>query len=370
MNRTVLGSAWTRLSGRAWVLLALLVLASGWRAEAQQDPALQSACRVLLATYGEPSPSELPNGSATANWAILERVGLPIFLEHEALRVGSWSVLWSPVRKELERHGFAALDPLEAMGWWDETRRDHQRFVRMLASRGLLDSREPKERRRGEALRDGLTGLERQLEEIRANVRFEQAGWSFTGSASLAPAQRMVRMVLRGSQPCSTTGRDRAAQLALKGRIFPDPSAPSGIKVQLLESVFTSHGCEETFQSQVASLLPLTLGGEGRVSGQLLIQLRDESLTGRLQLDIAYRPGGGSLQTGHGIYSLRGSLAADGTAQATLTPVTVSGSKALRESLDKSGLLEGQLREGQGAGAVLHPVFRQPLNWRATNQRR
>lgn len=314
-----------------------------------------------------PPAAQIPDGSASASWAIMERVGLPGLLRQEPLRTGEWSRIWEPVRSELEKRAFSAIEPLEAMTWWEETRKEPQRFLRLLVQRGQIDARIPAERKRGEALREALDLANTRLDEVRANVRFEKAGWSFTGTASLVPQQRLVRLVLRGSQPCPNTGKTRAANLALKGRLFLDKTSPEGVKVQILEDEFTSNGCEETLKSRLSSLLPLDgASGEARVSGNLVLQLRDETVTGRLQLDVAYRPGGGSLQTGHGTYSLRGTLSADGSAHATLTPISTSGSKMLREGLQRAGSLEAQVKSGQGSGSISLPLLDQPLTWRAT----
>jgi hypothetical protein len=117
--------------------------------------------------------------------------------------------------------------------------------------------------------------------------------------------------------------------------------------------------------SKIAGMAPLTSGGEARVNGSLVVQMRDEIITGRLQIDLAYRPTGDALQTGHGTYSVRGSLAADGTAYATLTPVSTSGGKLFREALNKSGALEGLIKAGQGSGGIILPLFKRPLSWRA-----
>lgn len=315
---------------------------------------------------GGPQADQLPDGSASANWAIMERVGLPEFLLQEPLQAGQWSQIWAPVSGELEKRSFSAIEPLEAVTWWEETRKEPQRFLRLLVQRGLIDARVPAERKRGEALRDALNLANTKLDESRANVRFERAGWSFTGTTSLVPSQRVVRLVLRGSQPCPNTGKSRAANLALKGRLFYDKAAPEGLKVQILEREFTSNGCEETLKSRLSEMLPLTNGGEARASGSLVLQLRDETLTGRLQIDVAFRPGGGALQTGHGTYSLRGTLGPDGSAHATLTPISTSGSKMFREALNKAGALEAQIKSGQGSGSISLSLFGQPLSWRAT----
>lgn len=335
---------------------------------AQQDPALKVSSARLVEAYLRTGPSnqELPDGSATANWAIMERVGLPEMLLQDALQVGGWTTIWAPVRGELDKRGFSGLDPLEAVTWWDETRKEPGRFLRLMVQRGLLDSRVPKDRNRGNALRESLGLASTKLEEVRANVRFDKAGWSFTGTASLVPSQRVVRLVLRGSQPCGISGKARAANLALKGRLYSDKSAQDGLKVQVLEREFTSNGCEETLNAKLSSMAALTSGGEARVTGTLVVQLRDESLTGRLQLDVSYRPAGGALQTGHATYSLRGSLSSDGSAHATLTPISCSGEKKFREALNKTGALEGQVKGRQGSGGLSLPLFKQPLSWRAS----
>jgi hypothetical protein len=357
-----------RRLGLLAVLLSLCFAAVQAPARAQQDPALQTASKLLVEAYlkAGPSKKELPDGSATANWAIMQKVGLVQFLEQEPLQTGSWSAIWSPLKAELDKLGFPSLEPLEALTWWEETRKDPQRFIRLLVERGLIDSRIPKERNRGSALREALGLTVSKLEEVRANVRFERAGWSFTGTASLVPSQRVVRMVLRGSQPCPVSGRARAANVAVKGRLLADKAVPEGFRVQLLDNEFTSNGCEQTLKTQISSLMSLSSGGEARVSGSLVLQSKDEILTGRLQVDLSYRPAGAALQTGHGTFAMRGNLDPDGGAHATLTPISTSGSRILREALNKAGALEGQIKSGQGSGGISMPAFKQPLTWRAT----
>lgn len=332
------------------------------------NPALAVSTKRALDTYLRTGPQakEIGDGSSSANWGILRKIGIPDLLDQAPLQVGDWDTVWAPVNTELEKRGFSSLDPLEALTWVEETRKEPARFLRLLASRGLIDARVPKDRQRGEALRESLLSISRKLGEVRANVRFERSGWSFTGTASLVPSQRVVRIALSGSQPCADTGRARTANLAIKGRLFLDKSVPEGIKVQILEDVFSSTGCEETIKGRIAQMVEISLGGEARVSGNLIIDVKDDVLTGRLQLDIAYRPEGDSLQTGHGTYSLRGSLRRDGTAHATLTPVSTSGSRGLREALAKAGSMEGQISMGQGAGGILMPLFRGSLGWRAS----
>lgn len=350
------------------LILACLAL-SQERVKAQPaDPALSVATKRALDAYLKtgPSKNELSDGSSSANWGMLRKVGIPELLHQSALQVGAWSTVWGPVSAELEKRGFGSLDPLEALTWLEETRKEPARFLRLLAGRGLLDVRVPKDRQRGEALWESLESIARKLEEVRANVRYERSGWSYTGTASLVPSQRVIRIALSGSQPCAGTGRARTANLALKGRLYLDSSVPEGIKVHILEDSFTSTGCEDTLKARIAEMVPLEWGGEARVSGSLIVEVKDDVLTGRLQLDVAYRPPGDSLQTGHGVYSLRGSLGADGAAHATLTPVSTSGSRALREALAKAGSLEGQIAKGQGAGGINMPFFRQAANWRAT----
>ncbi len=336
---------------------------------AQQDPAMRTISRQMVETYLRQGPptEQLPDGSASASWAIMERVGLPELLQQEPLKAGEWATIWAPISGELEKRAFSGLDPLEVATWWEETRKEPQRFLRLLVQRGQIDARVPAERKRGEALREALDLAVPRLDEVRANVRFEKAGWSFTGTVSLVPSQRIVRLALRGSQPCPNTGKSRAANLALKGRLFLDKASPDGVKVQILEDEFTSNGCEETLKGRLSAMLPLEgMVGEARVTGNLILQLKDETVTGRLQLDLAYRPSGGSLQTAHGTYSLRGAVAADGSAHATLTPISTSGSKALREGLNKAGTLEAQVKAGQGSGSIGLSFLGGPLTWRAT----
>lgn len=334
----------------------------------QEDPALQVASQRLVEAYlrAGPTKEELPDGSATANWAIMKKVGLPELLLQEPLRVGSWPIIWAPVRSELDKRGFPKLEPLEVLSWWEDTRKEPQRFLRLLVQNGMLDARVPRDREKGAALRDALTVAAAKIEEIRANVRFERAGWSFTGTASLVPGQRVVRLALRGSQPCPGSGTARTANVALKGRIYQDKTAREGIKIQLLENQFSSTGCEDTLKMQISTMAAMAAGGEVRANGGLVLQIRDETITGRLQLDLSYRPAGEALQTGHGTYALRGSVSPDGTAHATLTPVSTSGSKMFRAALNKAGALEGQVKQGQGAGGISMPIFKQPLSWRAT----
>lgn len=365
-KRVPVPRAWRRPGAAFWVtaLLLWLSIAPVW---AQEDPALKVVGSRLVEAYLRTGPAkkELPDGSATANWAIMQKVGLPALLVQEQLQVGSWASIWAPVKAELDKRHFG-LDPLEAVTWWDETAKDPQRFLRLLAQRGLIDARIPKDRNRGAALREALGLVVNRLDEVRANVRFEKAGWSFTGTVSLVPSQRVVRLVLRGSQPCSLSGKSRATNLALKGRISSDKASPGGLKLQLLDNGFTSNGCEDTLKSKIAAMVLLSGGGEARVTGNLVVQLKDETLTGRLSLDLAYRQSGEALQTGHGVYALRGSLSADGNAHATLTPVSTSGDKLLREALDRAGALEGTIKSGQGSGGISMPVFKQTLSWRAT----
>lgn len=359
--------SWKRLSGATVLLLLLIMFFSvpGW---AQEEPALKAVTTRLLESYLKVGPrkSELPTGSDNANWAILEKVGLTEFLLQPQLNVGVWSTVWSPIKTVLQKKGFAALSPLEAVTWWEETRNEPSRFVRLLAQRGLLDARVPKARAKGESLRSSLGAANGKLQEIRANLRYERAGWTFTGTASLVPGQRVVRAVLRGSQPCSVSGKVKSVDLALKGRLFADKDGPGGFKLQLLEHQFRSTGCEETLNSQITTMMLLTAGGEARVSGNLVMQVRDDTVTGRLQLDLTQRQTGVALQTGHAIYSLRASLGEDGSLTGILNPVSTSGSKIFREPLMKAGALEGQIKLHQGAGQISFPAFKQPLSWRAT----
>lgn len=336
----------------------------------QANPALSTATKRAMDAYLKKGPGkdELPDGSSSANWGLLRKVGIPDLLHQNALQAGSWTTIWAPVTAELEKRGCGALDPLEAMTWWEETRKEPGRFLRLLASRGLVDIRVPKDRQRGEALRDALGVAAQKMEEVRANVRYERSGWSFTGTVALVPSQRIIRIALSGSQPCGGSGRARTANLALKGRLFLDDSTPEGVKVQILEDSFSSTGCEDTLSGRISESVPISLGGTARLSGSLIIEVKDDVLTGRLQLDVAYRTEGNALQTGHGVYSLRGSLAPNGSAHATLTPVSTSGSRDLREALEKSGSLEGQISKGQGAGAFTMPLFRQSGSWRATRK--
>ncbi len=356
------------LRSRGAVLLVLLMtICTAPASWAQEEAALRAATSRLVESYLRVGPrdSELPTGADNANWAILEKVGLTEFLLQSQLNVGAWPTVWAPIKTVLSQRGFVALSPLEAVTWWQETRNEPSRFVRLLAQRGLLDARVPEDRARGENLRQALGVANGKLQEIRANLRYERAGWTFTGTASLVPGQRVVRAVLKGSQPCSVSGKVKSADLALKGRLFADKDAPGGFKLQLLEHQFHSTGCEETLKSQIAAMVLLTAGGETRVSGSLVMQVRNDTVTGRLQLDMTQRQAGAALQTGHAIYSLRASLDEDGALTGILTPISTSGSKIFRGPMMKVGALEGQIKLRQGAGQISFPGFKQPLSWRA-----
>lgn len=351
---------------RAAAYAVLLVLASGTQAWSQTDPALQVAVEKVFASYLEEGPrkTELNNGPALAAWAIVNRMAIPDFLAQPDLRKGNWRVLWEPVRTVLEDRDFGSLTPLEAATMWEETRVEPIRFVRLLSRDGLIDQRLPEERHRAESLRDAIGVSLGKVESVRSHVRFERAGWSFTGTAALTPGERIIRVALRGSKPCNISGRAAIASLTLKGRLFEDTSSKAGLKVQVLEHLFESQGCQLTLRTQVNSLSPLRGGGEVRVSGSLNLQIRGEVVTGRLQLDLVSRDGGTQMQTGRAVFNLRGKVTPEGNLQANLVPVSTSGSKEYRDGLNEPGTITGTVKLREGSGQIQLSLFSRPIDWR------
>ncbi len=349
-------------------VLALVLLPGPRAAWGQTDPALQMSVEKLFESYlvEGPRKSELSNGPALAAWAILNRMAIPDMLAQAELRKGAWRAVWEPIRTVLEERDFAELSPLEAITYYEETEVEPVRFVRLLARDGLIDLRHPDQRQRAEALRAAIGAQVRRLEAVRSNVRFERAGWNFTGTAALTPGERIVRVALRGSKPCNISGRAATSNLTLKGRLFAAPGSKDGIKVQLLEHRFDSQGCQLSLKTQVSGLAPLQRGGEVRVSGSLNLQIRGEVVSGRLQVDIATR-GTNNVDTGRGVYNLRGKVDENGELQANLVPVSASGARDLRGPLEETGVLRGTVKLRQGQGTISLPVLARPIEWKGTS---
>lgn len=332
----------------------------------QQDPALEVATRQLVQEYLALGPREveLADNAAKGSWAMLEKIGIPEFLLQDSLKLGAWGEVLAPLKLELDKRGFEGTSPLDALAWWDESKGDHKAFLRFLASSNLIDLSQPKDRARGEALRKAIDADILKLNEVRVNVRFEHLKWSFTGTASLVPAQRVVRLVLRGSQPCPVSGQDRVVELALKGKFGLDLTRDKGLAVRIIESNFSSSGCEQKVACHLSGVLPLTAGGEARLSGRLSLVLKDDIITGRIQLDVASRTPGKALQLSHATYSVRGAVDGDGAAHAVVTSVSVSGAERLSEGLGRAGVLEALFTSKQGVGTLMLPAFTKSLVWR------
>lgn len=349
--------------------LLFLFVASAVPAAAQTDPALQTGVWVLIDTYLRTGPkkSELNDGAALANWALLKGVGLPELRVQQPLAQGAWSAIWQPLDRVLAEHKFSKLSPMEALDLWDQNQDSPVRFVRVLGKRGLLDPKKPAERKRGEALMEAISQVRGQLSPIRCNTRFEKNGWSYTASASLEPADRYVRLALRGSQPCQTTGSVRVVNLNLKGKFYEDPKSASGIKMQILDQQFQSQGCDIKLRGRVDSIEPLAGGGEAKVSISLDIKVLDENVTGRFQLDLVSRQTGLALVTGRAIYSIRGKVNSKGELEVALVPVSSSGGKPVRQLLEKEGALTGKLAHGTVSGKIILPVLKNTPGWSATS---
>jgi len=319
----------------------------------------------LLNSYLESGPDkdELDDGAALANWAVLKGVGLPKLREQGELRQGNWERLWSPVTSVLEGEGFTRLRPLQVMAMWEETSKDPERFVRLLGKDGLLNPKEPSGRNRGRKLRESLGRIRPELRTVRTVTRFEHSGWKYTGTAFLNPATRIVRLAISGSQPCGITGSARTVNLNLKGRLFEDRDSAAGLKVQILDDEFKSQGCQLRLNDRLNSLERLAGGGEAKVSANLNLLIRDEAVTGRLQVDIVSKQAGVALLTGRAVYSVKGEVSRDGKLTAELLSVSTSGSKVLRQGLEKEGNITGTVADSMGSGKLFLPVLKDSLNW-------
>jgi hypothetical protein len=353
----------------AFVLAALLVsLFAGLLTapvQAQTDPALKTAVVELLKSYlkSGPAQTELGNGSALANWAVLKGVGLPELQQQENLRQGSWEVIWTPLTTVLKGHDFGRLRPLQILTLWEETESEPLRFVRILGRDGLIDPKKPADRKKGLGLRKAVGAVRSEMKPVRSNSRFEKGGWKFTATSSLNPSNRIVRVAIRGSQPCKITGSARSINLNLKGRLFEDLESPSKVKVQVLDQQFKSQGCELMLKDRIDSIVRLTGGGEAKLAGNLDLRLRDDTVTGRFQIDLVSKQAGVALLTGRAVYTLRGRVGATGEISVKLVPVSSSGSRVLRQLLESEGTLSGTISDSVGSGKIELPVLKDPLNW-------
>jgi len=338
-------------------------------ASAQTDPALKTAVLVTLDAYlqgGGPSKEELGTGAALANWAILKDVAIPNLKKDASLSKGSWKQLWAPLDTILAEYGFSGkLSPLETVTYWEESQKDPERFVRLLGREKILDPKVPAQRNKGRRLRDAVGNVRSKVGTERANARYEDAGWKFTATSSLSPGTRLVRIAVTGSQPCKITGSARTLSLNLKGRLFEDGESPAGVKVQILDKEFNSKGCELTMRDRITTVARLSGGGETKVSGSLNILIQDELVNGRFQVDLVSKQVGVSLLTGRAVYTLRGKIDREGKLEAKLIPVSRTGSRVLKQSLELEGTLTGTVANSVGRGRLVLPVLKDPLEWTA-----
>lgn len=336
-------------------------------ASAQTDPALKTAVLLALDAYlqgGGPSKEELGSGAALANWAILKDVAIPNLKKDESLSKGSWKQLWAPLEAVLGEYGYAGrLTPLESLTYWEESQKDPDRFVRLLGREKVLDPKEPAQRNKGRRLREAVGNVRSKVGTERANARYEDAGWKFTATSSLSPGTRLVRIAITGSQPCKITGSGRTLSLILKGRLFEDANSPAGIKVQILDKEFRGKGCELTLRDRITTVARLSGGGEAKVSGNLNILIQDELVNGRFQVDFVSKQVGVSLLTGRAVYTLRGKVTPEGKVEAKLIPVSRTGSRVLKQSLELEGTLTGTVTNSVGRGQLVLPVLKDPLDW-------
>lgn len=340
--------------------------------QAQTDPALKTAVLEALDTYLETGPTqdELSDGSAIANWALLSGAGLPGFRNQRELERGSWKKIWLPVEGAVAGSRLSTIRPLQLLSIFEQTQNKPDRFVRLLGKAGVLDPKDNKQREKGKALRTALESALTKMEPIRSNSRFESGGWKYTGTVSLEPAHRLVRVAVRGSQPCVATGTARTVNLNLKGRIYEDLKSPTGIKIQLLDSTFESAGCRLTLTDRIDAVKRLSGGGEAKVSGNLNLRIRDDAVTGRFQVDLVSKQVGVALLTGRAVYTLRGGINSAGEMKVVLTPVSTSGSTVLKKLLNKEGRLTGKVVNSVGKGTLVLPVLKDSLGWSDAKSRR
>jgi hypothetical protein len=356
------------------IYFALFALFTGFLvliqpASAQTDPALKTSVERVLDAYltsGGPSKDELDSGSDLANWSILKDLGVPGFLKNDSLRKGDWKAIWQPLEDVLDDYDLSKkLRPLQVLAFWEESSKDHSRFVRLLGREKILDPKQPAQRNRGRRLREAVGEIHSKLSPIRTNARYEEAGWRFTANASLEPGARIVRVAITGSQPCKITGSARTASLTLKGRLFEDLGSKAGVKVQILDRSFKSKGCELNLRDRVSTVARLAGGGEAKTVGSLNIVFQDELVTGRFQIDIVSKQVGVALLTGRAVYTIRGKVTRDGKLEAALIPVSRSGSRVLHQSLELEGTLTGTVGNSAGRGQIVLPVLKDPLSWKS-----
>lgn len=356
---------------KRWLIATFLILIGAAQSpvSAQTDPALQSAVNALLDSYLRTGPGRegLGDGSALANWALLKDVGLPQLRQQPELKLGAWEAVWQPLSKTLAERGFSKLSPMEALDYWQQTEDSPVRFVRLLGKDGLIDPKIPADRKKASDLRDAVGQVRVRLAPLRCRTHYEKSGWSYTGSAEFEPGDRIVRVALRGSKPCPSTGTTKVVNLNLKGRLFADPKSPTGLKAQLLDHQFQSQGCDLKLRGRIDSIVKLSSGDEAKLALSLDLRILDENVTGRVQLDLVSRQVGLALVTGRAIYSVRGRVSEQGALEVTLVPVSSSGHKSVREQLELEGTLSGKLAQGSGAGSLVLPVFKESLNWSATS---
>ena len=347
------------------VLCLLVSFLFPLKAEAQSDPALQTAVAELIESYLKVGPrkSELDNGSALANWALLKDVALPQLLSDGSLHKGEWGSLNRPLRATLDKRGFEKLRPLEVLTLWEETRSQPDRFVRLLGRKKILNPKEPAERNKGRELRLAIGEVRAAIPSVRSTSRFEKVGWKYTATSVLSLSERFVRVAIQGSQTCKISGRAKTVNLTLKGRLFEAPDSSSGIKVQVLDKEMLSKGCELNLRDRIDTVQHLADGGESKLAGNLNMNIRDDIVSGRFQADIVSKQAGKALLTGRAIYALRGRVSKDGRLNVELLSISSSGSKVLRRQLEKSGRLTGMITNSTGKGKIMLGVLKDPLVW-------
>lgn len=331
------------------------------------DPPLKTSARVIVENYLKlgPSKDELSRGTDLSSWAVVKGLAIPEFLDRPELDSGNWDSVWEPIRAVTVKAGFSKLSPLEALDYLSQTAKKPQRFVRLLAKEGYLDANKPADRKRGLALRKDLLAAASQLKTLRSSSRFEKGGWKYTAASSLDPANRVVRVALRGSKPCRTSGRSKTVNLSLKGRIFADPLSAPGLKIQLLDRSFKNQSCEVALRGRLSGNTKLSGGGDGRLGGSIHLQVSDDTIKGRIQIDLVSRQAGEALFTGRAVYSVRGSVNSAGDITATLVPVSASGDRIFRLQLEKEAALRGKVQAGSGKGELIIPALKDPFSWKA-----
>ena len=339
--------------------------------QAQVDPPLKTSAQVLLKSYlkNGPSKDELARGTDLSSWALVKGLAIPEFLARPELDGGSWVKVWAPAQAAIKESGFTNLTPLDALNFWAQTRKKPQRFVRLLAVAGHLNANKPAERKRGLALRESLTPAIARMKALRSSSRFEKGGWKYTAATSLNPGTRVIRVALRGSKPCRTSGRSKTVNLSLKGRLFADPGSETGVKIQILDQTFKNQSCEVALRGRLRGNAKLVGGGDARLAGSIRLQVSDDSVKGRVQLDLVSRQAGEALFTGRAVYVVRGSVDAKGAFKATLVPVSASGDRIFRLQLEKNAVLRGRILAGHGKGELVVPSLKTPVEWKASASR-